>query len=46
MNDVGYTVKFGSFQKIPPVTTIGQGRIPGRKVRKYRVIFFACKNVD
>ena len=46
MGDVRNTDELGLFHKIAPVTTIGQGRLPGRKVLKDSLTFFVYTNVD
>ena len=46
MGDVRNTDELGLFHKIAPVTTIGLGRLPGRKVLKDRLTFLVYTNVD
>ena len=45
LNDVWNADEFGLFFKMAPKTTIGQGRLPGRKVQKDRVTFMGARTL-
>ena len=46
LNDIWNADEFGIFYKMSPESTVGPGRIPGKKKKKERLPYLACANAD